>query len=93
MRALYGANDGVRKLPALLHGSEMQVKVGSSPSTKANFTHNYNKLRENTKLKKKIEQTETMQPFGDPNITKSVDFLRKLSSKDQVIVGLQKKLD
>ena len=56
MRALYGKNDGMRKLPRLLKDDpNMEMEVGKSPISKVNFTSNYEKLRENTKFKKEIE--------------------------------------
>ena len=60
MRALYGPNDGHRKLPQVLNSTEMEMVLGKSPVNRTNFTHNYNKLSENTKFKKEIKQTETI---------------------------------
>jgi hypothetical protein len=53
MRAMYGKNDGLRQLPKVLNDApEMNFEAGKSPIAKANFTANYEKLRENTIFKK-----------------------------------------
>lgn len=44
MRALYGPNDGQRKLPQVLNSPEMEMVQGKSPVNKTNFTQNYIKL-------------------------------------------------
>ena len=55
MRALYGKNDGLRQLPKVLNEApEMNFDKGKSPINKANFTANYEKLRENTIFKKQV---------------------------------------
>ena len=91
MRALYGPNDGQRKLPQVLNSPEMEMVQGISPVNKTNFTQNYMKLSENTKFKKEIEQTETIQP-DNPQHGGS-RFTRRLKSTGKMIVGLQQRLD
>jgi hypothetical protein len=56
---LYGDKEKVRRLPELLE-KDNEIEVGKAPSRKANFTENYLKLYENTRLKKDLDQTETI---------------------------------
>ena len=64
----------------------MNFDKGKSPLNKANFTANYEKLRENTILKKQIDQTETLLP--DKGHHQPKQFSRKLKNSGQMIVGL-----
>lgn len=59
MRALYGDKEKIRRLPEIIQQSE-EFEVGKAPVNKVNFTENYMKLYENTRLKKDYEQTETI---------------------------------
>ena len=63
MRAMYSSGQE-RQLPELLEKGQ-EITPGKSPLTKANFTDNYLKLKENTKQKKTLDHTETVQSVTD----------------------------